>query len=86
MMWNNGADCLGGGFPMMFGGGLLMLLFWGLIIWLVIYAIRKWSPTDRSNSSDKAVEILKQRYSRGEIDTEEYRQRLRELTDTTNKI
>lgn len=86
MMWNNGTGCLGGGFPMMIGGGLFMLLFWGLVIWLIIYAVRKWSPNHKTSDTDKAVDLLRQRYSRGEISTEEYRERLHELTNETNKI
>ncbi len=82
-MWNNGANCFGGGFPMMMGGWLMMILFWGLVIWLILYAIRKWSPNHKENHN--AVDLLRQRYSRGEIDTEEYRERLKELTNTTKK-
>jgi len=81
MMWNDGADCFGGGFPMMFGG-VFMFIFWGLVIWLIVVAIRKLSSKDKPSEADNAVELLRQRYSRGEIDTEEYRQRLQELTDT----
>lgn len=81
-MWNNG-DCFGGGFPMMMGGGMIMMfLFWGLIIFLIFYAIRKWSPNNRSNHSDKAIDQLRERYSRGEISAEEYRERLQELMNT----
>jgi putative membrane protein len=81
MMWNNGAECLGGGFPMMMFGGIFMLVFWGLVIWLIVLAIRKLSPGGKSSQTDKAVDLLKQRYSRGEISTEEYRERLHELTN-----
>ena len=79
-MWNKGAECLGGGFPMMMFGGVFMLIFWGLFIWLIVLAIRKLSSDDKSSKTDNAVEVLRQRYSRGEIDTEEYKQRLHELT------
>jgi putative membrane protein len=82
MMWNSGTECLGGGLPMMMFGGVFMIVFWGLIIWLIVLAIQKLSPGDKSSKTDKAVDILRQRYSQGEIDTEEYRQRLHELTDT----
>lgn len=83
-MMMNGSSCGDMGWPMMIGGGLFMLLFWGLIIWLVIYLIRNLSQNSTTNNSDKAVDLLKQRYSRGEISTEEYRERLYELTDKTN--
>lgn len=81
MMWNYGSECFGGGFPMMMFGGIFMLVFWGLIIWFIVFVVRKLSSRNKSGQTDEAVEILRQRYSRGEIDTEEYRQRLHELTD-----
>jgi putative membrane protein len=61
-MWNNGAGCLGGGFPMMMFGGIFMLIFWGLVIWLIVLAIRKLSSGDKSSQTDNAVEVLRQRY------------------------
>ncbi|WP_407270655.1 SHOCT domain-containing protein [Radiobacillus sp. PE A8.2] len=82
MMWNNGTECLGGGFPMMMFGGVFMLVFWGLVIWLIVLAIQKLSQGGKSSQIDNAVNILRQRYSRGEIETDEYRQRLHELMDT----
>ena len=81
-MWNDSAECFGGGFPMMMFGGILMFVFWGLVIWLIVVAIRKLSSKDKSSQTDNAIELLRERYSRGEIETEEYRQRLQELTDT----
>lgn len=85
MMWNNG-DHWGGFFPMMMGGGIMMLIFWALVIWLVIYAIRKLSPIERSKNQDSATDIIRQRYAKGEISVEEYRERLKELQDTSRKI
>lgn len=79
LMWNDGANCFGGGLPMMMGGGLMMLLFWGLIIFLIVYVVRKTVPNKSSNEPYDAVEVLKKRYSMGEIGTEEYRERLQEL-------
>ena len=82
MMTNYGGDWFsGGGFPMMIGG-FFMLLFWALVIWFIIVTIRKLSSGNKSSQTDNAVELLRKRYSRGEIDTEEYRQRLQELKDT----
>ncbi|MBP2256876.1 SHOCT domain-containing protein [Virgibacillus alimentarius] len=48
-----------------------MLVFWGLIIWLIVLIIRKLSSRNKSSQTDKAVEVLRQRYSQREIDTEE---------------
>ncbi|MDC3424355.1 SHOCT domain-containing protein [Aquibacillus sp. 3ASR75-11] len=85
MMWNNGTGFLGGGFPMMMFGGIFMLVFFGLVIWLIVLAVQKFSTGSKSNQTDNAVDVLRQRYSGGEIETEEYRQRLNELMDS-NKI
>ena len=68
----------GRGFGMMdnwFGGGIFMLLFWGVIIiggfFLVRYLIRQ-SQTATRAPENTALEILKQRYARGEINDEEF--------------
>lgn len=82
MMWHTG-DHWGNYFPMMLGGGIMMLIFWSLVIWLVIYAIRKLSPNEKSKNVDNAIDILRQRYAKGEISVEEYRERHKELMDTT---
>jgi putative membrane protein len=54
----------------------LWLLFWlalvGAIVWLVV---RRRRDGDRGGS-DRASEILAERYARGELSTEEYRERL----------
>ena len=58
-----------------FGGGIFMLLFWGVIIiggfFLVRYLIRQ-SQTAARTTENTALEILKQRYARGEINDEEF--------------
>ncbi len=70
-------------------GWIGMILFWILIILGIIYLARtlelgKGSGAGRSESStdssrDAALEILRERYARGEIDREEYEQRRRDL-------
>ena len=58
-----------------FGGGIFMVLFWGVIIiggfFLVRYLIRQ-SQTAARPTENTALEILKQRYARGEINDEEF--------------
>jgi putative membrane protein len=68
----------GRGYGMMdnwFGGGIFMLLFWGVILiggfFLVRYLIRQ-SQTAARAPENTALEILKQRYARGEINDEEF--------------
>ena len=52
---------------------LVVLLFWGAIIALIIWVIRRFSST--GGSSTNALNILKDRFARGEIDQQEYEQR-----------
>jgi putative membrane protein len=57
----------------------LWLVFWlavlGAIVWLVVRSRRDTG----GGSSDRASEILAERYARGELSTEEYRERLEAL-------
>ena len=69
-----------GGYGMMgFGMGfgfIFMLLFWGLIVWLVITLINAAQGTKRE---DDALEILKKRYVSGEINKKQYEEMKKEL-------
>jgi putative membrane protein len=67
-----------GGFGMLFGG-LLMLLFWGVVIALVVLVIRALVRSGQSGAGappagDRALDILRERYARGEIDKAQYEQ------------
>ena len=57
-------------------GGLLMLLVLGAFVTLVYFLIRNSNSNHSSNrqggTSNNALEILKQRYARGDISKEEY--------------
>ena len=83
----------GGGNPMMgslginpmgsFGWGFgltFMILFWGLVI-LAIVALIKWVASQgKSQTQEKSVlDILKERYAKGEIDKKEFEQMKKEL-------
>jgi putative membrane protein len=72
--------------PMMFmwgAGGLvmmlMMLLFWGLIIAGLVIGLRWLVGQGRPGARDEALEILRQRYARGEIDKQEFDTRRRDL-------
>lgn len=73
---------LSGGGMMGFGmgfGAVIMLLFWGAIIWLVISLIN--AGTKKSEETpESALTILKKRYARGEITREQYLEMETELT------
>jgi putative membrane protein len=58
------------GFGMGFGA-IIMVLFWGAIIWLVISLIN--AGTRKSEETpESALTILKKRYAKGEITKEQY--------------
>ncbi|MDP2604543.1 MAG: SHOCT domain-containing protein [Deltaproteobacteria bacterium] len=58
---------------------LIMLLFWGLIIVAVVLGIRWLVSQGKESRSDSALEILRQRYARGEINKEEFEAKKRDL-------
>ena len=61
-------------------GMIPMLLFWALIV-LAIVALAKWlfgKPGEKPRDNS-ALDILKERYARGEINREEFEQKKRDL-------
>lgn len=72
MMWGNGYGM---------GGGLVMLVFWGLIIALIVFAV-KWLMDNGRGSGDRrrdAMETLRERFAAGEIDEEDFERRRKAL-------
>lgn len=57
--------------------GIWMLIFWGVIVAGVVWAIGSFNP--RSGVQDSALEIARQRYARGEISQEEFLRLTRDL-------
>ena len=74
MMW--GAN-EGMGWWMVFGG-IWMVIFWGAIIWLVIWGVGQVSGGGR-RSEDTPLEIARTRYARGEITREQFEQLQQDL-------
>jgi len=80
-----GPGMMGYGYGGGWFGGIFMILFWILIIIGLVFLI-KWliqstkgeSGRPLSNSS-RALDILKERYARGEIDKEEFEERKKDL-------
>ncbi len=61
-------------------GMILMALFWFGVIALVVWAVRNVGDArTRSDESGRALEILEQRFARGEIDSHELNERRAEL-------
>ena len=78
----------GGG--MMNGWGMMnpvmwifMLLFWGLVVFGLIWAIRwlvaRSKPGGDGSHAETPLEILKKRYARGEIGKEQFEQMKKDL-------
>jgi putative membrane protein len=66
-------------------GGFLMLVFWvaaiaGLIFFLKWVVEQSRSGTS-SSSRESALDILKKRYAKGEIDKEEFEQKKKDLLE-----
>ena len=58
-----------------------MVLFWGLVIFGVIWLVRDYGhPTRRSAVPDEALTILDRRFAKCEITAKEYEERRRVLT------
>lgn len=69
MMWHGwGPDGWGGWLAMT----LSMLVFWGGLLLLVAWAVRRFAPGPRSSD---ALRILEERFATGEIDREEFERR-----------
>jgi putative membrane protein len=62
----------------------MMVIFWGVVAVLVVALIRRSGPTG-AGPQQTPEETLRQRLARGEIDIEEYRQRLEVLRDSTKR-
>ena len=70
-----------GGFSWWWFMPIFMILFWGLVIWGIVALVRGLSGSRGSDSSraDSALEVLKKRYARGEINKEEYEEKKKDL-------
>jgi putative membrane protein len=82
------------GYAMRGWGWLLMTLgmlgFWALVAVLTLALLRRPGPPDHQRQPDQQPrpgpeEILAERLARGELDPDEYRQRLQTLQETTNR-
>jgi len=79
MMWGYDGFGFGGG-----GMGIGMLLFWGLIIFGIVMLARGFGGSSAGSEprlhKTTALEILSQRYARGEIGKSEFEERRRDLS------
>ena len=65
-------------------GGIWMVVFWGAIIALVVWGIKRLTQSGGSGSSHTShrdpLEIAKERYAKGEISKEEFEEIKRNLS------
>jgi putative membrane protein len=58
---------------------LMMLVFWGLVIAAIVLGIRWLAGQTHGPRSDRALEVLRERYARGEIGKDEFEAKKRDL-------
>ncbi|MFO7890440.1 MAG: SHOCT domain-containing protein [bacterium] len=65
-------------------GFIVQIIFWVAIILLIVWVAKKVTESgsgDRSSSAgESALDILKKRYAKGEIDKDEYEKKKKDLT------
>lgn len=85
--YGNGIDnghMFGWGWEHMIFGGLFMVLFWAAII-VGVVALARWlfsaeRTANAGGDRDSALETLRERFARGEIDKDEFDERKRHLS------
>ncbi len=79
-----GGHGMGWGYGMGWFWPIIMVAFWIVVIVAIVFLIRWLIKTPRAGkqwarSEDSALEILKRRYARGEIDKQEFEEKKKDL-------
>jgi len=87
--WNDhGGYHMGTGMMGSWSMGLMMLLVWGLVLVILLPMINRLinSNSNQNSATDgkpDAIELLKQRYARGELNQGEFKTMIHNLKNTT---
>ena len=57
-----------------------MVIFWGGLIALIVWRIKKLTERDSSTPKHNPLDVARERYAKGEISTEEFEQLKKDLT------
>ncbi len=82
--WGHGPGMMGYGYGMGWFGGIIMIAFWIAVIVGIVLLIR-WliistrTASHGTSSGDSALEILKKRYARGEINKQEFEEKRKDV-------
>jgi len=81
MMYYGWDNMMGFGYaPFGWIGAVLMFVFWALIIAGVVILLKRLTlPPEKEKKDDSAMEILKERYAKGEINREEFERMKKDL-------
>ncbi len=76
MGWNTygGYGFMGG-----FFGSFFMIVFWALVIWAIVALVARLAKQGTNETGKHALDILNERYAKGEIAQAEYEEKKKDL-------
>ena len=77
-MWHMWDVSSGMGWWMAFGG-IWMVIFWGGLIALIVWGVKKLSERNGSSPKHDPLDVAKERYAKGEISKQEFEQIKKDL-------
>ena len=72
-----------GFWPFHIFGALFSVFFWIFLIWLIVRILRRPPHWHGFHMGDSAMEILRERYAKGEINKEQFEEMKKNLTRHT---